>query len=174
MRKLCVMMLFSRQRNLSWRTVSAETGALVNSLAEKSGTVANVGELMFKFSSDTTFRAAFGGARGQDDEKAFVAIIKKLSEIFLAFNVADFIPWVGWLDLNGVNKRMKAVRRALDVFFDHVTRWRNGDVSSADMVDGMIAYLAETPPGIRDTREDGVELRDLQLTRDNVKGLIMV
>jgi len=40
------------------------------------------------------------------------------------------------------------------------------------MVDDMIAYLAETPG--RDTREDGVELKDLRLTRENIKGLIMV
>ncbi|CAD6226903.1 unnamed protein product [Miscanthus lutarioriparius] len=73
-------------------------------------------------------------------------------------------------------RRTRAARHALDVFIDriideHVARWENGDVSAADMVDDMIAYLAETPG--RDTREDGVELKDLRLTRENIKGLIM-
>ncbi|CAL5042749.1 unnamed protein product [Urochloa decumbens] len=175
MRKLCVMKLFSRRRDLSWRMVRTDVDDLIKSLAEKKGTVANVGDLVFKLATNMTLRAAFG-ARSQEDEMEFVAIIRELSGIFLAFNVADFIPFVGWLDINGVNKRMKKARRALDVFIDriideHVAKWRNGDVLAADMVDDMIAYLADTPG--RDTREDGVELKDLRLTRDNIKGLIM-
>lgn len=177
MRKLCVAKLFSRrQRSLSWRTVRGEVDGLVRSLAAQRGSVANVGDLVFKLASNVTLRAAFG-ARSRDDEVEFMAIIRELSQVFLAFNIADFVPFVGWLDLNGVNKRMEAARNALDVFIDriideHVDKWRNGSVSSADMVDDMIAYLAETPG--RGTREDGVELRDLRLTRDNIKGLIMV
>ncbi|OEL32756.1 Cytochrome P450 84A1 [Dichanthelium oligosanthes] len=175
MRKLCVMKLFSRGRDLSWRAVRTEVDDLIKSLAEQKGTVANVGELVFMLSTNMTLRAAFG-ARSQEDEEEFVAIIRELSEIFLAFNVADFIPFVGWLDLNGINKRMKAGRRALDVFIDriideHIAKWKNGNVSAADMVDDMIAYLAEAPG--TDTREDGVELKDLRLTRDNIKCLIM-
>ncbi|XP_066393274.1 cytochrome P450 84A1-like [Miscanthus floridulus] len=176
MRKLCVVKLFSRGRDQSWRTVRAEVDGLVRSLAEQEeGAVASVGELAFKFATNTTLRAAFG-ARSQDDEAEFVAIIRELSQTFLAFNVADFIPFVGFLDLNGINRRTRGARHALDVFIDriideHVARWGNGDVSAADMVDDMIAYLAETPG--RDTREDGVELKDLRLTRENIKGLIM-
>ncbi|CAL5052931.1 unnamed protein product [Urochloa decumbens] len=162
-------------KDLSWRTVRTEVDDLIKSLEEKKGTVANVGELIFKLATNMTLRAAFG-SRSQEDETEFVAIIRELSGIFLAFNVADFVPFVGWLDINGINKRMKKARRALDVFIDriideHVAKWRNGDVLAADMVDDMIAYLADTPG--RDTREDGVELKDLRLTRDNIKGLIM-
>ena len=177
MRKLCVVKLFSRGRDQSWRTVRAEVDGLVRSLAEAGAVVvANVGELAFKFATNITLRAAFG-ARSQEDEAEFVAIIRELSQTFLAFNVADFVPFVGFLDLNGINRRTRAARHALDVFIDriideHVARWKNGDVAAADMVDDMIAYLAETPG--RDTREDGVELKDLRLTRENIKGLIMV
>ncbi|KAL6652885.1 hypothetical protein ACP70R_011810 [Stipagrostis hirtigluma subsp. patula] len=179
MRKLCVVKLFSRQRDASWRTVRGEVDALVRSVAaaagQPPGKVTDVGELIFGFSTKMTLRAAFG-AQSPEDEKTFFAIIREISEVFLAFNVADFVPLLGWLDLNGINKRMKAARRALDVVVDrivdeHLDRWRNGDVSAADMVDDMIAYLADGPGG--DTREDGVELRDLRLTRDNIKGLIM-
>lgn len=58
---------------------------LVRSLAEQEeGAVASVGELAFKFATNTTLRAAFG-ARSQEDEAEFVAIIRELSQTFLPF-----------------------------------------------------------------------------------------
>uniref|UniRef100_A0A0D9WQG1 Cytochrome P450 n=1 Tax=Leersia perrieri TaxID=77586 RepID=A0A0D9WQG1_9ORYZ len=183
MRKLCVLKLFSPRRDVSWRVVRGEADALIRSVAElPRGSAASegcsVGDLVFRFATNVTFRAAFG-ARSQEDEKEFVDIILELSEIFMAFNVGDYIPCLEWLDLNGIGKRMAAARRALDVFIDriideHLAKWRNGDdVSAADMVDDMIAYLIDAPAETGDRRADGVELGDLRLSRDNIKGLIM-
>jgi ferulate-5-hydroxylase len=176
MRKLCVLKLFSPRRDVSWRVVRGEVDALVRSVAELRRVAGSVGDLVFKFATNVTFRAAFG-AQSREDEKVFVDIILELSEIFMAFNMGDYIPCLGWLDLNGIGKRMAAARHALDVFIDriideHLAKLRNGDVSASDMVDDMIAYLVDAPGG-RHKRADGVELGDLHLTRDNIKGLIM-
>lgn len=176
MRKLCVLKLFSPRRDVSWRVVRGEVDALVRSVAELRRVAGSVGDLVFKFATNVTFRAAFG-AQSREDEKVFVDIILELSEIFMAFNMGDYIPCLGWLDLNGIGKRMAAARHALDVFIDriideHLAKLRNGDVSASDMVDDMIAYLVDAPGGPH-KRADGVELGDLHLTRDNIKGLIM-
>ncbi|XP_057793710.1 trimethyltridecatetraene synthase-like [Salvia miltiorrhiza] len=79
------------------------------------------------------------------------------------FNIGDWIPWLGPLDLQGYVRRMKAFRKKSDSFFgyvidDHIARRRDG--SDKDFVDALLD-LAEDPNA------------QLHLTRDSLKSLIM-
>ncbi|CAD6205550.1 unnamed protein product [Miscanthus lutarioriparius] len=186
MRKLCVMKLFSRRRAETWVAVRDECAALVRGVASSSGggeKAVNLGELIFNLTKNVTFRAAFGTRDGEDQEE-FIAILQEFSKLFGAFNIGDFLPWLGWIDLQGINRRLRAARSALDRFIDkiideHVRRGKSPDDADADMVDDMLAFFAEAKPaavngGKGGAAANGDDLQStLRLTRDNIKAIIM-
>lgn len=179
MRKLCVMKLFSRRRAETWVAVRDECAALVRAVASKKEEAVNLGELIFNLTKNMTFRAAFGTCDGEDQEE-FIAILQEFSKLFGAFNIGDFLPWLSWMDLQGINRRLRAARSALDRFIDkiideHVKRGKNPDDADADMVDDMLAFFAEAKPAKKGAAADGDDLQNtLRLTRDNIKAIIMV
>jgi ferulate-5-hydroxylase len=182
MRKLCVMKLFSRRRAETWVAVRDECAALVRAVATSGGEKAvNLGELIFTLTKNVTFRAAFGTRDGEDQEE-FIAILQEFSKLFGAFNIGDFLPWLGWMDLQGINRRLRAARSALDRFIDkiideHVKRGKSPDDADADMVDDMLAFFAEAKPAAVNggAAANGDDLQNtLRLTRDNIKAIIMV
>ena len=182
MRKLCVMKLFSRRRAETWVAVRDESAALVRAVASSAGEAVNLGELIFNLTKNVTFRAAFGTRDGEDQEE-FIAILQEFSKLFGAFNVGDFIPWLSWMDPQGINRRTRDARAALDRFIDkiideHIRRGKNPDDADADMVDDMLAYLAEAKPNKDGGKSAAGDVDDLQntlrLTRDNIKAIIMV
>nr|CAB3494206.1 unnamed protein product [Digitaria exilis] len=187
MRKLCVMKLFSRRRAETWLAVPDESAALVRAVAATGGAgeaAVNLGELIFALTKNVIFRAAFGTRDGEDQDE-FIAILQEFSKLFGAFNIGDFIPWLSWVDTQGISRRLRDARAALDRFIDkiideHMRRGKSPDDADADMVDDMLAFLPEA--AAKANNKDGGaaagDVDDLQstlrLTRDNIKAIIMV
>ncbi|OAY82487.1 Cytochrome P450 84A1 [Ananas comosus] len=178
MRKLCVVKLFSRKRAESWASVRDEVDSLMRFVASSSGTTVNLGEVIFNLTKNITFRAAFG-TQSHENQDEFISILQEFSKLFGAFNVGDFIPWLGWMDLQGINKRLTAAREALDRFIDkiideHLKSPKEADADDADMVDDMLAFLADAPSAGKSDGQAGGDLQgSLRLTRDNIKAIIM-
>lgn len=179
MRKLCVMKLFSRKRAESWDSVRDEVDALVRGVATSAGNVVDVGEQVFGLTRNIIYRAAFGSIShdGQDD---FIRILQEFSKLFGAFNIADFIPGLGWMDPQGFNARLERARSALDGFIDsiiddHMEKKKTNPTAGlsldSDMVDELLVFYSD------DTTKVSSESEDLQnsirLTRDNIKAIIM-
>lgn len=101
--------------------------------------------------------------------------MQEFSKLFGAFNLADFIPWLGWVDPQGLNTRMIKARASLDCFIDtiiddHIQRKNEKDEKDNDMVDELLAFYDDEAKVT-----DSDDLQDaLRLTRDNIKGIIMV
>ncbi|KAG0463456.1 hypothetical protein HPP92_018965 [Vanilla planifolia] len=180
-RKLSVVKLFSRRRSESWASVRREVSATVLAVAEFSGRVAEVGELVFDLTRRITFSAAFG-LRRSDNVRELLDIIQEFSKLFHAFNIGDFFPWLTWLDLGRMNGRLRKARLSLDRFIDkiiddHIENPKDLNATDEDMVDEMLAFLEELPKHGRPCAaavNDGDKLRNsLTLTRDNIKAVIM-
>ncbi|KAF8410510.1 hypothetical protein HHK36_003040 [Tetracentron sinense] len=181
MRKLCVMRLFSRKRAESWASVRDEVESMVRTVVDKSGSIVNIGELVFTLTMNITFRAAFGAVshEGQDE---FIAILQEFSKLFGAFNIADFIPWLSWIDPQGLTKRLVKARQSLDGFIDDIiddhmmkknnnnnnNKNNNKDVET-DMVDDLLAFYSEDAKQGESDELQG----SINLTRDNIKAIIM-
>ncbi|KAI3909754.1 hypothetical protein MKW98_014171, partial [Papaver atlanticum] len=171
MRKICVVNLFSRKRAESWVSVRDEVESMVRFIDSKVGSPVNIGELVFNLMKNIIFRAAFGTtSNGGQDE--FVSIMQEFSKLFGAFNLADFFPGLGWIDPQGLNKRLVKARLSLDRFIDSIIdehenkmmrkRNENGDGTlgvEADMVDDLLAANKNES--------------SINLTRDNIKAIIM-
>ncbi|KAJ7955992.1 Cytochrome P450 [Quillaja saponaria] len=76
-----------------------------------------------------------------------------LDEVFLlngVLNIGDWIPWLQFLDLQGYVKRMKALKKKLDRFYDHVLdehrakKETEKDFVPKDMVD-LLLQLSDDP-----------------------------
>ncbi|XP_030530900.1 cytochrome P450 84A1 [Rhodamnia argentea] len=180
MRKLCVMKLFSRKRAESWESVRDEVDKMVHTVAGSTGSPVNVGELVFELTRDIIYRAAFGTSsiEGQDE---FISILQEFSKLFGAFNIADFIPCLSWVDPQGITARLVKARQSLDRFIDHIiddhmdkkrnkTRVNGGDQDAdTDMVDELLAFYSEEA---KVNESDDLQ-NSIRLTRDNIKAIIM-
>lgn len=176
MRKLCVMKLFSRRRAESWDSVRDEVDTMVKATVINSGLPVNLGELVFGLTHDIIYRAAFGSISHEGKEE-FIRILQEYTKLFGAFNLADFIPWLGFIDPAGLNTRLPAARAALDHFIDkiideHLSKGKKiGDEDAeSDMVDEMLAFYSEEGK----VNEDDDLQNAIKLTRDNIKAIIMV
>ncbi|XP_022775385.1 cytochrome P450 84A1-like [Durio zibethinus] len=177
MRKLCVMKLFSRKRAESWESVRDEVDSLVKAVSANTGKAVNVGEFIFNLTKNITFRAAFGTI-SQEGQEEFIKILQEFSKLFGAFNIADFIPWLTWVDPQGLNTRLENARHALDKFIDTIMddhihkRNKNIDASDegdTDMVDDLLAFYSEEA---KVNESDDLQ-NSIKLTKDNIKAIIM-
>nr|QNN89162.1 cytochrome P450 [Achyranthes bidentata] len=173
MRKLCVVHLFSRKRAESWQSVRDEVDHILRAISDRAGLPVNVGELVFKLATNITYTAAFGSkVFKQQDE--FLSILQEFSKLFGAFNIADYIPFLKWLDPSRLNDRLTKARFSLDRFVDEIIddHMNNAKVDKVeeDMVDDLLNFYSEKP---KVTDELGALQNAIKLTRDNIKGIIM-
>ncbi|CAL5324313.1 unnamed protein product [Camellia sinensis] len=177
MRKLCVMKLFSRKRAESWESVRDEVDYMVRSVVTSAGSAVNIGEMVFALTRNITYRAAFGSSshEGQDD---FIKILQEFSKLFGAFNIADFIPSLSWVDPQGLGDRLAKARASLDGFIDsiiddHMHKYKTStcadDEGTTDMVDDLLAFYSDEA---KVTESDDLQ-NAIKLTRDNIKAIIM-
>ncbi|GAA0143657.1 oxygenase [Lithospermum erythrorhizon] len=176
MRKLCVMKLFSRKRAESWDSIRDEVDGMISFVAKNiSGSEVNVGELVFGLTRNIIYRAAFGAScsLGQDE---FIRIMQEFSKLFGEFNIADFVPWLSWVDPHGLTDRLVKARASLDGFIDNIIddhlekKKCLKNVLVGDMVDELLAFYSEDETQV--TEYDDLQ-NAMKLTRDNIKAIIM-
>lgn len=175
MRKLCVMKLFSRKRAESWASVRDEVDSMIKITAMNSGLSVNLGEMVFGLTHDIIYRAAFG-LSSIEGKQEFIRILQEYTKLFGAFNLADFIPWLRFIDPVGLNTRLPAARSALDGFIDkiideHLKKEKKAvdENVESNMVDEMLAFYSDENTG---NNVDDLQTT-IKLTRDNIKGIIM-
>ncbi|KAI4314791.1 hypothetical protein L6164_027664 [Bauhinia variegata] len=179
MRKLCVLKLFSRKRAESWQSVRDEVDIVVRTVAANIGKPVNIGELVFNLTKNIIYRAAFG-SNSQEGQDEFISILQEFSKLFGAFNIADFIPYLGWVDPQGLNTRLAKARAALDGFIDKIVdehmekkiRNSNNNVDEeSDMVDELMAFYSNGDEA-KVSESDDLH-SSIKLTKDNIKAIIM-
>lgn len=175
MRKICVMKLFSRARVESWNSVRDELNNMLRDVASNANQEINLGELVFGFTEKIIYRAAFG-SRLSDGNNEFIKIMQEFSQLFGTFNICDFVPWMSWADPQGLKARLRKARGSLDTFIDsiidqHILKRKGQNIGDNDMVDELLAYY--TDDGEAKAESDDLQ-STIKLTRNNIKGIIMV
>ena len=188
MRKICVMKLFSRKRAESWASVREEVDSMIQTIEKKCGVSVNVGELALDLTKNITYRAAFGSSSREEQEE-FVKILQEFSRLFGAFNLADFIPWLGWIQGKEFNRRLVKARGSLDGFIDKIIdehfekrkkKMNSGVVESEsseadlDMVDELMEFYDEEDDVLHSDAAGESKSSMIRFTKDNIKAIIMV
>ncbi|KAI3970205.1 hypothetical protein MKW92_052692 [Papaver armeniacum] len=110
---------------------------------------------------------------GSLDGESFIPILHEVMRILGAFNVADFIPYVGALDFQGLDRRTKAISRRIDKFItrsidDHVKEnvQRQQQKHQKDIIDILLSLMNEDNDS---TSQHEVE----KLSRSDIKAIVL-
>eukprot|EP01018_Ginkgo_biloba_P040481 Gb_16074 [translate_table: standard] len=170
-RKVCVLQLLSAKRIESFRFVrEEEVDLMIQSILEHtvkygSKIPVNVSKTVSGLSMDIICRMAFGRKYSSEafDNREFNAVIREYFYLLGAFEIGDFIPWLAWMDLQGLNRRQKNMHKTLDAFIEkiieeHVAQWN--DSLQRDFVDVLLAISEAND-------------MEIKLTRDNIKANLL-
>ncbi|RCV18747.1 hypothetical protein SETIT_3G327500v2 [Setaria italica] len=158
--KLCATELLSVRRVESFEHVrTEEMRALVHGLSECAGAIMPLRERLLSHRMRNTLRMY----------EAF-AVTGTVS------NLGEWVPWLGWLDVQGFVRRMKRVHELFKQFFkqilnEHEKDYRKSHDARAsaefvarDLVDVLLRLVEEG--------DDMLEEQEARLTRDGVKAFI--
>ncbi|KAF9624199.1 hypothetical protein IFM89_008137 [Coptis chinensis] len=173
LRKIANLHLFSAKALEDYRHVRQEEVAVLTNALMKSGSApVNLGQLLTVCTTNSLARMMLGqkvfsdggGDKQSDDFKQMVIELMVLAGVF---NIGDFIPVLEWLDLQGVQARLKKLHIRFDAFLtkcieDHNSKIKSGDIKHMDLLSTMIGMKEDA---------DGVEGK---LTDTNIKALLLV
>jgi cytochrome P450 family 71 subfamily A len=128
-----------------------EAAALVAAVTDLSsaGSAVNLSGMIMATSNMIVRRVAFGDD-GEGSIEAGV-VLEETQYLLGAFFVADYIPWLGWLDaLRGLRRRLERNFRDLDAIYERVIdeHMKKRDVSKEqDMVDVLLRLHGDAAHG---------------------------
>ncbi|GAB2289446.1 hypothetical protein Dimus_023755 [Dionaea muscipula] len=163
-RKIGILELFSIKRVISFSSVRMEEViALCETIASTRGPV-NLSELMVMLANNVICRIAFG--QKKFDKFKFHKLLNDTQHVLGEANVADFFPWLGWINkLNGFDGRLEKCFRELDRFYDELMeehhRVRSIDSDHKDLVDVLLELQSD------DSNQATT------LSNDQIKGILM-
>ncbi|XP_058112892.1 cytochrome P450 71A1-like [Magnolia sinica] len=165
MRKIFNNELLNVKRVQSFRFIrEAEVARMIASIScsASSSTPVNLTELMLALTSTIISRAAFGKSyEGGDQKTNFHGSFEETQALFASFFYADYIPWLGWIDVvTRQRARLEKCFQDMDVFYEQV-------------IDEHL-----NPKRVKQNQEDLVDVlirvqKDLHLSRDHIKALLM-
>ncbi|GLJ31860.1 hypothetical protein SUGI_0641030 [Cryptomeria japonica] len=174
-RKLCTVELLTVKRIDSFRFVrEEEVSVMISSIWHESGRGAQCVDLKKSLSSVTrniTCRM-FASRTYSDNELSgghgFKQMVEEIFAVAGTFCVGDFVPFLDWLDLQGIRRRMQAVHKIYDGFPEKVIdehvhrRLGKGDPKEEDHVKDMVNVML-----------DMIETEGQTISRVHIKGIIL-
>ncbi|XP_057950672.1 cytochrome P450 736A117-like isoform X1 [Malania oleifera] len=187
MKSICITQLLSSTRVQSFRAIREEEMALMMkkikeyshdifdnrrlepSCSQKqynySSDFVNLSELFTSLTSGVICRVAFGRKYKEGEGGGrFRKLLEDMGVILGAFDVGDFIPWLGWVSyVNGLKWRVEKLFRKIDVFLDKILddHMASGNKDQLDFVDVLLE--------IQKSSIDGEHF----MGRDNIKAMIL-
>ncbi|TKY44688.1 steroid 17alpha-monooxygenase or 17alpha-hydroxyprogesterone aldolase [Spatholobus suberectus] len=148
-----------------------ELGLLVKSLrnAEASREVVDLSQLLGELMENIVYKMILGRAR--DDRFDLKGLVHEVMNLVGAFNLADYMPWLGAFDPQGLTKRLKKASKAFDqvleqIIQDHEHPYykEQKDSRNKDFVDILLSLMHQP-----------IDLQDDQkvIDRTNIKAIIL-
>jgi biphenyl-4-hydroxylase len=168
MRKMCTLELLSHAKINSFKTMrEQELDLLIKFLKANDGTKVDLSAKVSTLAADMSCRMVLGKKYMDKDldEKGFKAVMQEGMHLAATPNIGDYIPYVGSLDLQGLTRRMKAIGKIFDDFFEKIIdehiQSDNKDDKNKDFVDVMLGFL-------------GTQESEYRVERPNIKAILLV
>ncbi|KAL5990700.1 hypothetical protein ACLOJK_011603 [Asimina triloba] len=101
-----------------------EVGLFVESLRQcaKAEVEVDITAVVAALSTSLSCRIVLGKTYMDEDfdERGFKGIVDEPHEIIGAFNISDCIPFLGFLDLQGLHRGVKAIMKVFDAFLQKI------------------------------------------------------
>lgn len=125
----------------------------------------NISKIVSTLMADIMCRMTLGRKYSDQDSigcKGINSVVQESYVVAGAFNVGDYIPYMAWMDLQGLNRRFKEIHGIQDellekVIEEHVAQ--NDPNVTRDLVDVLLAASADKD-------------MEPQITRDNIKAIL--
>lgn len=165
-RKLCTLHLLShsklelfkpmRRDELQHFIQSIKSGAQSRSAIDVTGKVGSLIE-------DMTYRMVFGF---KDDRFNLKSSLQEVVKFGGVFNLGDYIPYIGALDLQGLRRRMRKLSKFLDEFMEKIINEHANETNGLqgthrDFIDIMLSLMNSN------------NTKDEHLGRDNIKAILI-
>uniref|UniRef100_A0A7N0UZD0 Cytochrome P450 n=1 Tax=Kalanchoe fedtschenkoi TaxID=63787 RepID=A0A7N0UZD0_KALFE len=175
-KSIVVQRLLSPKKVQTYRTIrEEEMTKFIRKIGQTCGNPFDLSELLAALPLDITCRVAFGKKYEEEEgELKFDLLMEEFSTLIGAFDVGDFIPWLGWLhNFNGRNSRIKRVSRQFDRLFERVIEDHAADrdrriTSSQDYTD-IVDVLLDVYNNSSSENDYG----GASLSREQMKGAIL-
>ncbi|XP_052196532.1 cytochrome P450 71AU50-like isoform X1 [Diospyros lotus] len=149
MRKLCTLQLLSAHKIASFQSMrKEELDILIDKIkqAAQDSITVDLSASVASMSADMSCRMVFGKKYAEEEfhEKGFKAVIQEGMKLGAIPNIGDYYPYVGKLDLQGLTRRMKAVRKVFDGFLEKIIDEHvqaGGQGQNKDFVDILLAFM---------------------------------
>ncbi|XP_057865721.2 cytochrome P450 750A1 [Cryptomeria japonica] len=169
MKKLCMVELLNAKKISSMRELREEEVCFaIRSVWEKSreGTVAvNLSQILSSLVQSQVLRLLCGDQRFDNNGEEVKKMLMEATTTAAIFNIGDFIPWLDWLDLQGVKRRMKKVHKSFDQLMSKIIEQHRqrasssvGEVYSKDIIDALLEMQAADSITITDEHVKAVVL----------------
>ncbi|KAI3846142.1 hypothetical protein MKW92_033268 [Papaver armeniacum] len=124
-RKLSTLKLLNHSKIESFRPMrSSEIELLIRSLKDAANLheIVDITSKIFALNKDMSSLMVFGKKRVESDhdKKSFHEVVQEGTRLAAAPNLAEYIPFVGRFDLQGIVKRLKAVSKVYDDMLDKI------------------------------------------------------
>ncbi|XP_014509780.1 cytochrome P450 CYP736A12-like [Vigna radiata var. radiata] len=172
MRKVCTLQLLSASKVESFAPLrKRELELAVKSVQERAarGEVLDLSMVVHDVVEDIVYKMVLGCSK--HDEFDLKGLIQNGMNITGAFNLADYVPWLGSLDLQGLNRSYKKISTALDQVLEKIIK-EHEDGSNAqneqqhkDFV-GILLSLMYQPMDPHDEQSHVID-------RTNIKAILL-
>ncbi|KAJ4715608.1 Cytochrome P450 [Melia azedarach] len=167
-RKICILELTSSLKINYFQFIRTEELQLLIDCIKQAARARGAVDLSAKVSSmsaDMTCRMVFGKKYADEefDERGFKTVIQEGMTLAATPNLGDYIPQIAGLDLQGLIKRMKAVAKVFDGFFEKIIDEHiqcKDENRSKDFVDVMLSFM-------------GSEETEHKIEREHIKAIIL-
>ncbi|XP_062148744.1 cytochrome P450 71AU50-like [Alnus glutinosa] len=168
MRKMCTLELLSNHKINAFKSMRKEELDLLTRFIQEAARDCVAVDLSAKVSSlsvDMSCRMVFGKKYMDKDidERGFKAVIHESMQLGGTPNLGDYIPFIKPLDLQGLTRRMKAVSKIIDNFFEKIIdeHVHSQDKNKTkDFVDVMLSFM-------------GSEGSEYRIERSHIKATIL-
>lgn len=142
-----------------------EVARLIHNLASSGSKAVNLAQMLNVCTTNALARAMMGrrvfdDGKGGCDPRAdeFKSMVVELMVLAGVFNIGDFIPPLEWLDLQGVQGKMKKLHNRFDAFFAHIIEEQKVILKSEKQQDLLSTLLS-----LKEAPEDGDKLNDTEI-----------
>lgn len=167
MRKLCTLHLLSASKVESFSPLRREElDAVVKSLEEAAAAreVVDVSQVVSELVENITYRMILGC--NKDDQLDLKGHIHEAMRLAGAFNLTDFVPWLGRFDLQGIKRAITKISKALDEILEKIIGEHEEAIDTSkereDFVDILLSLVRHSVDG-----------QNYGIDRTNIKAIVL-
>lgn len=184
LKSICMLHLLSNKRVQSFSYIrDEETSEMIQKIRKNCYEVINLSEILLTVTNDVVTRVTIGKRSSDNSDKNndIVGMLERFIDVIGSFNIADYIPWLGWINcfmISGLDAKVERVSKEIDKIMDdaieqHYLARKTGGFGETKTTRGRCTTL-DFVDILLDIKEGGNLITSFPLEHGIIKALILV